>query len=68
MEPRSPIVEIHGPVAFHDQECAVEKGESAVLNMWKGVFEPSRKAQADGWRLVHADTWLKRQALKLFKD
>ena len=65
--PREPWVLIHGPAAEHDQRCAVLEGEHAVLDLNAGVFCPSWKAQGQGWRLVKADTWLRRLALRLFK-
>lgn len=65
MNPREPEIEVHGPVAAHDQRCAVLPGTSAVLNLSIGVFEPSWKAQSQGWRLVQARTWLQRLALRL---
>jgi hypothetical protein len=45
----------------HDMPCAVYYGlepEPAVYS--GGVFEPSRKAQKEGWRLILANTWFKR--------
>lgn len=65
MEPREPTIEVHGPVATHDQRCAVMPGESAVLDLNAGVFLPSWKAQAEGWHLVQARTWLQRMALRV---
>lgn len=43
-----------GPWATHDMPCGVhfDKGEKAVLNLNDGVFEPSWRAQSEGWRLV----------------
>ena len=64
--PREPWVHYEGPVAFHDQRCAVMPGEPAVLDLHRGVFCPSWAAQERGWRLVRADTWLRRLALRLF--
>lgn len=67
MQVREPKIECHGPAATHDQSCAVLRGESAVLNLNLGVFEPSWKAQEKGWHLVHARTWLQKLALRLFE-
>jgi hypothetical protein len=63
---RHPDIEFVGPgVALHNQACAVYHHDtSAVLDCDKGVFQPSWKAQADGWRLVHADTWWKRALVR----
>lgn len=67
MKPRQPGIEFIGPCVLHDQRCAVEPDHSAVLNMNRGVFEPSWKAQADSWHMVKADTALKRFVLRLFR-
>lgn len=66
--PREPIIEIHGPVAFHDQRCCILPGESAVYYFNDGVFYPSWRAQADGWRLVRAKTRFGRWVLSLFGE
>lgn len=63
--PREPRVEIHGPIATHDQRCAVLSGQHAVLDLNRGVFKPSWKAQELGWQLVCADTWWKRLLVRL---
>ena len=68
LPPREPLIHYEGPVAWHNQRCAVLPGEHAVLDLTAGVFRPSRSAQAQGWRLVRADTWLRRLALRLFSD
>lgn len=61
-----PNIEYHGPCAEHDQPCAVYyHTEPAVLDMNTGVFQPSWKAQADGWALVRANTPFKALVLKL---
>lgn len=64
MKPREPLVEVLGPLALHDQRCAVLPGESAVLYMNDGVFHPSWKAQIDGWHLVRATTRVQRFILR----
>lgn len=61
---REPTIEIHGPVARHDQRCAVLRGAAAVLDMDQWVFQPSWRAQADGWALVQARTRFQRLALR----
>lgn len=63
--PREPIVENHGIFAEHDQRCAVLHGQHAVLELGNGVFHPSWKAQAEGWRLVQAKNWFQRMALRI---
>ena len=67
METRKPDIQILGPVAIHNQACAVYHNEpaSAVLDLNTGVFQPCWQAQKYGWRLVKADTWVKRLALRL---
>ncbi len=61
MTPREPTVFTDGgPWATHDQRCAVLKGEPAVIDIGTGVFHPSWKAQSMGYRLVKADTLIRR--------
>lgn len=54
----------------HDMPCAVYHGDSegshAVLNSNKGVFEPSWKAQREGWQLVQAKTKFQKWLLRKF--
>lgn len=50
-----PSIEFHGPVAIHNQACAVYWLESAVYEFGDGAFHPSWKAQERGWRLVHCN-------------
>jgi len=66
MKPREPEIKIYGPLADHDQRCAVLHGEPAVLDLQTGVFFPSWKAQEKGWHLVRAKTLIQKLALKLF--
>ena len=65
METRKPTIDHHGIVAFHDQACAVYHDEPAVLDCNTMTFQPCWKAQQYGWRLVKADTWFKRLALRV---
>lgn len=65
MEIHKPTVENIAPgVAEHDQCCAVNWRAPAVLNVDRGVFEPSWAAQGEGWRLIHANTRWKRFLLR----
>ena len=42
-----------GPgLAKHNMPCAIHPEEHAVLDTGSGVFEPSWKAQEEGWALV----------------
>lgn len=66
MQVRQPNIDVHGPVAFHDQACPVYREKHAVLNLATGIFHPSWDAQSEGYRLVKADTWLRRFALRFF--
>ena len=68
LPPPEPQIHYEGPVAFHTQRCAVLPGQYAVLELNTGVFHPSWEAQIHGWRLVRADTWVQRLALRLFSD
>lgn len=67
MNAREPIIIDLGPVAQHNQRCAILKNESAVLCINTGVFHPSWKAQQQGWHIVKADTWVKRLALSILQ-
>lgn len=68
METRKPDIEIIGPAAIHNQACAVlhRFGNSAVLNMNTDVFEPSWRAQEQGFYLVFANTAFKRWLVRTF--
>lgn len=68
MEVRKPEIEIIGPAAIHNQACAVlhRFGESAVLNMNMDAFEPSWRAQEQGFHLVFANTAFKRWLVRTF--
>lgn len=68
MEARKPEIEIIGPAAIHNQACAVlhRFGESAVLNMSMDAFEPSWRAQEQGFHLVFANTAFKRWLVRTF--
>ena len=46
------IITDGGPWATHDMPCCVYEDEPAVLQIITGVFEPSWKAQREGWELV----------------
>ncbi len=63
MNTRMPNIEFHGPVATHDQSCAVDFGEPAVYDFSSGTFQPSWGAQRLGWHLIHARSRLQRLAL-----
>ncbi len=66
MKTRVPNIENHGLMAFHDQACPVySTTEPAVFDCNTSIFHPSWRAQGQGWRLVKADTWLKRLALRV---
>jgi hypothetical protein len=67
MKTHIPSVDVQGPVAFHDQACAVLHGEPAVYELGTGTFSPSWKAQRAGWFLGLARTRLQKfVARKLF--
>lgn len=60
MDVRQPrIVTDGGPWAQHDQACAVYQDQKAVINLNRGIFEPSWAAQSDGWMLVKPPRWLR---------
>ncbi len=64
MDVHNPELIFHGPCVEHDYACPVHRNLPAVLNMSTGVFEPSWKAQEEGWALVKADSWFKKFVLR----
>jgi len=55
------------PAYTHNFPCPVHYDkEHAVYFTNDGVFEPSWKAQQEGWKLVKLDTWFKRLVWRLF--
>jgi hypothetical protein len=64
MNTRKPTIVNEGLYAQHDQCCAVIHSEPAVMDCATWVFHPSWKAQAEGWRLVKADSRFKRWILR----
>lgn len=56
----------HGLTCEHNMPCAVYGGELAVFHMNTGVFQPSRKAQGEGWRTVQAKNKLQKWILGVF--
>ena len=65
-----PIVKEHdsGLALRHNMPCPVlyEQDKPAVYERKTGIFHPSWDAQAKGWRLVQARTWLQRLLVRLF--
>lgn len=48
-----PQLEFHGPTATHRMPCAVlGQSQNAVYNCNLGVYQPSWRAQQQGWQLV----------------
>lgn len=66
MTPREPTIVFHGPIAEHNQRCAVFEAKPAVYNFQTGAYSPSRAAQKEGWHLVQANNRLKRWILRTF--
>jgi len=68
MNMRKPNIEVHGPMAEHDQACAVlhRENQPAVYNLGTGVFQPSWKAQEKGYRLIKAVSPLQKFLLRFF--
>ncbi len=64
--PREPKLILEGPVAFHNQRCAVYAGQHAVYQINEGVYHPSRMAQRDGWFLIQATTRIQKWVHKFF--
>jgi len=62
------IVTDGGPWANHNMPCAVyDQKEKAVLNLNSGVFQPSWKAQQNGWHLIKVKNKFQKLVLKFFK-
>lgn len=69
LKPRSPEFIDLGICVDHDQACAVyhtEGVQPAVIELNTGVFQPSWKAQQEGWRLVQAKTKFQRWLIEFF--
>lgn len=66
MDLHHPEIISHGLCAEHDQCCPVHWKEPAVLDMSTGIFNPSWKAQDEGWTLVKADSKFKKFLLRVF--
>ena len=68
MKTKKPNIETHGPIARHNQACAVLHSENqpAVYNLGTGIFHPSWKAQEKGYRLIKAATPFQRFLLRFF--
>lgn len=68
MKPHKVTVDNHGLFAMHDMPCAIyyDDEKSAVIDCQTGVFQPSRKAQEEGWRLVKARTKFQKFLLSTF--
>ena len=62
----TPTVNNYGLYAEHNMPCAIywDKGQPAVFNCNTGYFHPSRLAERKGWRLVRAESWLQRTAIR----
>jgi hypothetical protein len=59
MEVHKPQIEFHGPAAEHDVACPIFGPKyHAVLS--DGIFQPSWKAQHEGWMTVKAPKWLQK--------
>lgn len=55
-----------GIAALHNMPCAVYTEQHAVLDMKRGVFTPSWKAQAEGWVLVQTKSRFQRWLIANF--
>lgn len=63
----APTLDSDGMVAFHDQACPVyHQEEKSVYDCNDGIFQPSWKAQQEGWIMVQAKTRFQRWLLKTF--
>ena len=58
------IVTDGGPWAEHNYPCPVYTNCKAVLDLDKGIFQPSWIAQKHGYHIIHANTWIKRLIYK----
>jgi hypothetical protein len=61
-----PTIEVFGPVATHDQACAVCGSRHAVLDLNDGHFHPCWACQDLGWRLSFK-SWLPRWFVNRFR-
>ena len=63
-------IEAYGPGAHrHNVPCPIHGDkEPAVFCSPEMIFQPSWKAQREGWKTVKADNWFKRFVLKFVFD
>jgi len=54
------------PFCSHNYPCPVYFNLHAVYDMNEGIFKPSWKAQNEGFRLIKADTKIKRFIIRVF--
>ena len=54
-----------GPWAEHNMPCCIHRDKPAVLNLNTGIFEPSHKAQEEGWMLIKPPAWVRWLLTKL---
>ena len=55
------------PIALHNYPCPIYyDSDKAVYVLNRGYFQPSWAAQADGYKIVKADNWIRKLLLKLF--
>ena len=52
MDMLTPVVEVLGGFAFHNQPCHVCHERKAVLDLNIGIFEPCWHCKALGWELT----------------
>ena len=49
-----------------DQPCPIFSNENAILVMGKSYFQPSWQAQKQGYKIIKADTWIRKKIIKWF--
>lgn len=55
----------HGICIEHDRCCPIHPKESAVYNMDLGIFEPSWRAQKEGYFLIKIKPVIVRHIIKI---
>jgi len=62
------IITDGGPWANHNMPCAVmDQTEKAVLDLNSNVFQPSWKAQENGWHLIKLNNKFQKLVLQFLK-
>jgi hypothetical protein len=55
------------PICLHNYPCPIYQDQKAVRIMGSNYFQPSWKAQKEGYKIVKAENFIQRFLLRFFK-